>query len=160
MNATKLPKEYDKSFEFEVNNKDTDKFLLLEPNENINYSVSVNKIEQYIIIEINQVDSLNIYYKIKLNLNEFYQLSKSFKMYDNLDEIYNSLINIFISKKVSILKKDKIISKILKVSLMDGKEQEINIGLYSAINKINYDTNTVNHIIKSSYSLLFLPSIF
>ena len=142
MEAAKLPNEFNKPYE--ENYKDTNKFILLEPYENKNYSISVNKTENNIKIEAYQVESLNTYYKVELNLNEFYQLSKGFKMYDNLDDICDELINIFISKKVSILKKGLNLFLILKVSLMSGKEQEINIELNSETTTDNYYTNTNN----------------
>ena len=142
MEAAKLPNEFDKPFG--KNNKDTNKFILLEPYENKNYSISINKTEQNIKIETYQVEALNILYKVELNLNEFYQLSKGFKIYDNLDDICDLLINIFLSKKVSLVKKSKNLFIILKVSSMDGKEQEINIELNSETSKDNYYTNTNN----------------
>ena len=142
MEAAKLPNEFDKPFG--KNNKDTNKFILLEPYENKNYSISINKTEQNIKIETYQVEALNAHYKVELNLNEFYQLSKGFKIYDNLDDICDLLINIFLSKKVSLLKKSQNLFIILKVSSMDGKEQEINIELNSETSKDNYYTNTYN----------------
>ena len=142
MEAAKLPNEFDKPFG--KNNKDTNKFIVLEPYENKNYSISINKTEQNIKIETYQVEALNILYKVELNLNEFYQLSKGFKIYDNLDDICDLLINIFLSKKVSLIKKYQNLFIILKVSSMDGKEQEINIELNSETSKDNYYTNTNN----------------
>ena len=127
MEAAKLPNEFDKTYT--ENYKDSKKFILLEASENINYSITVNKTENNIKLEAYQVEALNTHYKVELNLNEFYQLSKGFKMYDNLDDICDELINIFISKKVSILKKGLNLFLILKVSLMSGKKQEINIEL-------------------------------
>ena len=141
MEAAKLPNEFDKPFG--KNNKDTNKFILLEPYENKNYSISINKTEQNIKIEIYQVEALNILYKVELNLNEFYQLSKGFKIYDNLDDIFDLLINIFLSKKVSLLKKSQNLFIILKVSLMCGKEQEIKIELNSETKNDNYYTNNI-----------------
>ena len=143
MEAAKLPNEFDKPFG--KNNKDTNKFILSEPYENKNYSISINKTEQNINIETYQVEALNAHYKVELNLNEFYQLSKGFKIYDNLDDICDLLINIFLSKKVSLLKKSQNLFIILKVSSMDGKEQEINIELNSETSKDNYYTNTNNN---------------
>ena len=42
-------------------------------------------------------------------LNDFYQLSKGFRTFDNLEEICDELNNFFISNKASIIKKDYII---------------------------------------------------
>ena len=142
MNADKLPNQF--SNQFEGNFTNTNEFKLLEPNENKYYSISINKSEQNIKIEAYQVNNLNTHYKVELNLNEFYQLSKGFKMCDNLGEICDLLINMFLSKKVSLVKKSKNLFIILKVSSMDGKEQEINIELNSETSKDNYYTNTYN----------------
>ena len=95
----------------------------MEPNENRIYSIKINKTEKNILIEANQVQNINISYKIVLNLNDFYQLSKGFKMFDDLEEICDALQNIFISKKVSIVKKGYNIVIILKINLIGGKEQ-------------------------------------
>jgi len=141
MNAARLPNQF--SNQFEGNFTDTNIFKLLEPYENKYYSININKTEQNIKIEAYQVNTLNSYYKVELNLNEFYQLSKGFKMCDNLDEICDLLINIFLSKKVSLLKKSQNLFIILKVSLMCGKEQEINIELNSETKNDNYYTNNI-----------------
>ena len=141
MNADKLPNQFSNQFEGSFTN--TNEFKLLEPNENKYYSISINKSEKNIKIEAYQVNTLNTHYKVELNLNEFYQLSKGFKICDNLDDICDELINIFLSKKASILKKSQNLFVILKVSLMSRKEQEINIELNA---EINNDNNYINNI--------------
>ena len=78
-------------------------------------------------------------------MNEFYQLSKGFKTRDNPEETWDLLITIFLSKKVSLLKKSQNLYIILRVSSIDGKEQEINIELNSEIIKDD------NNIIKIYY---------
>ena len=116
----------------------------MEPNENRKYSIKINKTEKNILIEANQVQNINISYKIVLNLNDFYQLSKGFKMFDDLEEICDALQNIFISKKVSIVKKGYNIVIILKINLIGGKEQEINIELnFNTMNKDIIDANII-----------------
>ncbi len=52
-------------------------------------------------------------------------------MFDNLEEICDALQNIFISKKVSIIKKTYSIVIILAINFIGGKEQKINIELDS-----------------------------
>jgi len=141
MNADKLPNQFSNQFDGSFTN--TNKFTLLEPYENKNYSISINKTEQNIKIEAYQANILNTYYKVELNLNEFYQLSKGFKMCDNLGEICDLLINMFLSKKVSLVKKSQNLFVILKVSLMYGKEQEINIELNAEMNNDNNYTNNI-----------------
>ena len=100
MNPAKLPNNIS-----EDDYSDTSKYILLEQIENKKYSIRINKTEAGILIEANQVENSNMIYAIELGLNEFYQLSKGFKMFDNLEEICDALHNIFISKKVSIIKK-------------------------------------------------------
>ena len=144
MNSAKLHNQISNN-QLEESINDTNKFKLLEPSENKYYLISINKTDKNIKIEAYQVNSLNIYNKVELNLNEFYQLSKGFKICDNLEEICDLLINIFFSKKVSLLKKSQNLYIILRVSSMDGKEQEINIELNSEIIKDD------NNIIKVYY---------
>ena len=144
MNSAKLHNQISNN-QLEESINDTNKFKLLEPSENKYYLISINKTDKNIKIEAYQVNSLNIYNKVELNLNELYQLSKGFKTCDNLEEICDLLINIFLSKKVSLLKKSQNLYIILRVSSMDGKEQEINIELNSEIIKDD------NNIIKVYY---------
>ena len=119
---------------------DTNKYILLEPQENEKYSIQINKTANNILIEATPMKDSNAYYKIELNLNDFYLLSKGFKMFDNLDEICEALQNIFISNKASVIKKTNSSLIILKINLIGGKEQEINIELNSIrINKDRYD---------------------
>ena len=127
MQAAKLPNESSSSFEND--NSNTDKYILLEKCENKKYSIQISKTEKSILIEANQVQDPDIFYKISLNLNDFYQLSKGFKMFDNLEEICDALNNIFISQKVSITKKGYSFVIIFMINLIGGKDQEINIEL-------------------------------
>ena len=143
MNAAKLPNEAYKITEDDYS--DTNKYLLLEPYENQKYSIKINKIETRILIQATQVHNSNRLYKIELGLNDFYHLSKGFRMFDNLEEICDALQNIFISNKASIIKKDYTILIILTINLIGGKEQEINIELNSTTNDDeNYDIKNKN----------------
>ena len=119
---------------------DTNKYILLEPHEKEKYFIRINKTANNILIEATPMKDSNAYYKIELSLNDFYLLSKGFKMFDNLDEICEALQNIFISNKASVIKKTNSFLIILKINLIGGKEQEINIELNSIrINKDRYD---------------------
>ena len=140
MNAAKLPNEFNKFSKEDYS--DTNQYILLEPYESQKYSIKINTTETGILIEANQVQNSNIVYSIELSLNDFYQLSKGFKMFDILEEICDALQNIFIAKKVSIIKKSYSLSIILTINLIGGKEQEINIELNSHI------TNMENNDIK------------
>ena len=143
MNAAKLPNEAYKITEDDYS--DTNQYLLLEPYENQKYSIKINKIETGILIQATQVHNSNRLYKIELGLNDFYHLSKGFRMFDNLEEICDALQNIFISNKASIIKKDYTILIILIINLIGGKEQEINIELNSTTNDDeNYDIKNKN----------------
>ena len=143
MDEDNLPKESNILLENE--NNTTGKYILLEKSENKKYSIQIKKTETYIEIESNQVQNLDIFHKISLNLNDFYQLSKGFKMFDNLEEIYDALHNIFISKKVSLIKnKNNFIIIIFTIYLIGGKEQEINIKLNNF--SLNKDIDDVHAI--------------
>ena len=143
MNAAKLPNEAYKITEDDYS--DTNQYLLLEPYENQKYSIKINKIETGILIQATQSYDSNRLYKIELGLNDFYHLSKGFRMFDNLEEICDALQNIFISNKASIIKKDYTILIILTINLIGGKEQEINIELNSTTNDDeNYDIKNKN----------------
>ena len=128
MQAAKLPNEINNTIKEDYDNN-TNKFILSEPLENEKYFIKISKTSSSILIESNQIHNPIINYRIELTLNEFYQLSKGFKMFDNLDEILDALQNIFISKKVSISKKAYSLLIILKINYIGGKEQEINIEL-------------------------------
>ena len=147
MNAAELPNEFNKFSEEDYS--DTNQYILLEPYESQKYSIKINTTETGILIEANQVQNSNIVYSIELSLNDFYQLSKGFKMFDTLEEICDALQNIFIAKKVSIIKKSYSLSIILTINLIGGKEQEINIELNSHITNIeNNDIKIQNLKIK------------
>ena len=123
---------------------DTNKYILLEPHEKEKYSIRINKTANNILIEATPMKDSNAYYKIELSLNDFYLLSKGFKMFDNLDEICEALQNIFISNKASVIKKTNSFLIILKINLIGGKEQEINIELnFNTMNKDIIDANII-----------------
>ena len=145
MKAAKLPNEANKLTENDYS--DTNQYIFLEPYENKKYSIRINKIDTGILIEANQIKNSNLFYKIELGLNDFYILSKGFKMCDNLEDICDALQNIFLSKKVSIIKKDYSLLIIFTINLIGGKEQEVNIELNrNTINEENYDIK--NKILK------------
>jgi len=111
----------------------------------IKKKIKINKIETGILIEATLSYNSNRLYKIELGLNDFYHLSKGFRMFDNLEEICDALQNIFISNKASIIKKDYTILIILTINLIGGKEQEINIELNNITNDDeNYDIKNKN----------------
>ena len=145
MKAAKLPNEFNNKSS-EKDYSDTNQYILLEPYESQKYSIKINKTETGILFEANQVKNSNIIYSIELSLNDFYQLSKGFKMFDTLEEICDALQKIFISKKVSIMKKSYSFFIILTINLIKGKKQEINIELNSNI------TNSGNNDIKMQNS--------
>ena len=117
MKAARLPNEFNNTFS-EEDYSNTNQYILLEPYENQKYSIKINKTEKGILIEANKVQNSNIFYSIELSLNDFYQLSKGFKMFDTLEEICDALQNIFIAKKVSIIKKSYSLSIILTINLI------------------------------------------
>ena len=145
MKAAKLPNEFNNKSS-EEDYSDTNQYILKEPYESQKYSIKITKTETGILFEANQVKNSNIIYSIELSLNDFYQLSKGFKMFDTLEEICDALQKIFISKKVSIMKKSYSFFIIFTINLIKKKEQEINIELNSNI------TNSGNNDIKMQNS--------
>ena len=128
MEAAIVPKEFNKPFLDDYSN--TNEYILLEPNEKKKYTVKINKTESSILIKANEIQNSNSLYKVELGLNAFYQLSKGFKMFDNLDDICEALNNILMSKKVSMIKKNYSLFIIFTINLIGGKEQEIKIELF------------------------------
>lgn len=157
MKPAKLPKES------KDESGNTNEYILFEQNENKKYSIKINKIETGILIEANEISNSIEKYKIELGLIDFYQLSKGFKMFDTLEEICDALQNIFISKKVLIIKKSYFLIISLSINLIGGQEQEINIELNSEtktrqiygvnIQKIDKLENELKEI-KNDYKIL------
>ena len=125
MNAGKLPNEFNEIKEYS----------LFESFENKTFTIKISKTKSNIFIIANEVFSPNITYQIELSFNDFQRLSKGFKMCDTLEEIFEVLNNIFSSKKASIIKKINCLIIIIKIMLIEGSEQKINIELGKIINK-------------------------
>ena len=75
-------------------------------------------------------------YLITVNLEEFYKLNHIFKLYENIDQIYNILSNVIINKNYSTELKDKYILLKLQLFTPDGKTIFIDLHLFQ-----NYETN-------------------
>ena len=168
MKTTKLPEEINKISEENIS--DAYKYTLVykDTDGKRKYSIKISKKETNILIEANPVEDSNILYKIELSLNDFYQLSNRFKMFQNLDEIFKELQNIFTSKKASVMtsigkfsenrrppktKKDYFNNLnfflILNLDNKGGIKQEINIELNK--NKINKENDkSKNKILKNN----------
>ena len=72
---------------------------------------------------------INNYYLLHLNINDFYNLNILFRLYQSIDEIYNLLSDILISKKYSIIPKDNTIILVLQFTIPGGKLIDIDFNL-------------------------------
>ena len=99
--------------------------------ENKTYIIKIGETFDKMNLVIESKDSLsNFIYKIKLNYDDFQKLSKSFKICDTLDDINETLSEIFNSGKVSITYiTPNVIHLSLKIFLIAGKEHEIKLEL-------------------------------
>lgn len=66
--------------------------------------IGYNANNQIILIIYNIQLLDNIKYEIKIYLNDFYTVNKSFKIYDNIKEIYDALIKIIEENNYKIKK--------------------------------------------------------
>ena len=121
-------------------------FTLFEEEEKENYLVKFGENNnKKIIIQAYQKEHVsNYYYQSEYTIEDFQNMSKAFKMFDNNNEILESMKEIFSSKKASIKneKEKKNIIIILKISPLGGKEQEIKLNLdqkSSDMNEINIE---------------------
>ena len=96
----------------------------------------------------------DIYYLLHLNFNEFNKLNAIFSFYQNIDEIYNFLLNLINDKKYSISLKNNLIILIFKFPMPGGKIIDINLELKE--NKIKKEDLleklylTVNELLKEN----------
>lgn len=116
-----------KSFDINLNNN---LFILdlgkSEDKKNIIFKMYINK---------NFIDN---YYLLNLNMNDFYNLNFLFRLYQSIEEIYNLLSDILISKKYSVISKDNTIRLVLQFTIPGGKFIDINFNLIeNQINKEN-----------------------
>jgi hypothetical protein len=59
--------------------------------ENKNYLITLSIIANKITIKVNEINIPLISYKISISLEEFYSLSKSFRTFKSINEIYDNL---------------------------------------------------------------------
>ena len=82
-----------------------------------------------IIIEVNESDKItDIFYINKFSLEALIELSKVFKICDDLDEAFDIIVQIIEKQKafINIIDENEI-SLIIKVDLPGGKKQEANL---------------------------------
>ena len=94
----------------------------------------------FIIYNLKLLDSIKYY--INLNLSEIHELNKLFKIYDNVEEIYEIIINIFENNYYEINKQKNELVLILYLYDISKKRKEIQITL----NK-NDDNNEYSRIL-------------
>ena len=90
------------------------------------YIISLERTEydDYIILEIKS--KLNDY-SIKFNQQEISSIIKEFKFVNNINEIYNTLSNIFTNQQFNIQEYKYNLRFMLKIYVTDGKEEEYNL---------------------------------
>ena len=103
-----------------------------------NYIIKIGKTHKgdEIMFEIEQENNCSKYFYIALlSLEQFIKLGKSFRQFDNIDEIISGLINIFKKEKkyfnfFSVFLSEKTENNIIlniKAPLINGKEEIIKI---------------------------------
>ena len=67
------------------------------------------------------------YFLLHLNFYEFNKINALFSFYENIDEIYNFILNLINDKKYSISLKNNFVILILKFPMPGGKIIDINL---------------------------------
>ena len=136
-------------------------FTLFEEEEKENYLVKFGENNnKKIFFQAYQEDHVsNYYYQSEYSIDDFQNKSKGFKSCDNVNEILETMREIFSSKKASIKneKEKKNIIIILKISLLGGKEQEIKLNLdqkSSDMNEINIELCTKLNLMEKKIKYL------
>ena len=108
-----------KTFDINLNNK---KYL---------FEFGKSEDKKYIIFKMseNVKNLIDLFYLSFLDNNDFYSLNILFKLYQNIDEIYNFLLDIIINKKYSLIFKNNLIVLTLQIPMPGGKIIEINFDL-------------------------------
>ena len=86
----------------------------------------------FIIYNIQLLD--NIKYEIKINQNDFYNLNKIFKMYDNIKEIYEAILKLIEENNYKIENKNNELKLIINIRDMFKKNKDIEFILYKYYN--------------------------
>ena len=89
-----------------------------------------------IIYNIKLLD--NIKYNITINQKEFYKLNSMFKIYNNIDELYEIIVKLIEHNKFKIIYKNNNIKLVFIISDMLSKDNEIEISLRSDNNQNEY----------------------
>lgn len=90
--------------------------------DNINYTLDFGKSEnkENIIFKVNNNLS-NKYYYLKMNLKEFADLNYIFNLHQNIDEIYDLLLNLLNDNKYSITFNNNLIILVIQFPIPGGK---------------------------------------
>ena len=124
--------------------KSTTKNIIFDKKE---YPLQISLTNNHIIFNIQEKFSLQ-YYKLKLTNQDFLNLHKYFRLFDNLSEIYEDLIKFDINIKDINGKKGEII--IFNNVVINNNKSEIDF----ILNKIELDKIKDVDIIISNYNLL------
>ena len=94
--------------------------------------VGKNEKKNKIIIHISKINELvDIFYENEFTFDDLLKLDKTFRICDELDEIFKNILVFFNEKKIIIkeVKDDSLILN-LKLSSMTGKEKNVEIKLF------------------------------
>lgn len=130
-------------------------YLISEKENTDKYSVKfgISQNKNSLLFQVFPKDQLeNFCYHADYTFDDFQKLSKGFKMCESIDEILEIMKEIFNSKKagIKIDKENKVVIILLKIILLGGKEQEIQIKLRQK----NLDVNEINKELCNKVKLL------
>ena len=105
-------------------------FDVFVDNKNFKFDFGKNENKNNIIFKIYEEKKfINKIFFLSLNFDNFHNLNPIFKFYQTIDEIYNFVLDILISKKFSIISKQNSVNLTLQVSMPGGKIIDINFTL-------------------------------
>ena len=132
-------------------------------NETINSVLSIGEEEFNIILQKNintiliilkpKVDFLSLYdYSIELSYENFYKLGKSFRTYDNINDIFDLLSNIFKSITISFNSSNN--QNMMNNNQMNAMNNNVNRMNNSMINNMNMMNNYMNNSMNNQMSMM------
>ena len=132
-------------------------------NETINSVLSIGEEEFNIILQKNintiliilkpKVDFLSLYdYSIELSYENFYKLGKSFRTYDNINDIFDLLSNIFKSITISFNSSNN--QNMMNNNQMNATNNNVNRMNNSMINNMNMMNNYMNNSMNNQMSMM------
>ena len=111
----------------------------MEHNKHTKFSIHIKQIEDNIIFDVFEADEINRYSK-KLSLKDFYELDKSFKMYETISEVFSFLKKSQSKNGISIININNSLN--LSINLFNIDDTKISISLFQ---KEITESELVNH---------------